>query len=228
MASRQSNHSKIKPLKKRAADLADIAFERLRQAILTGELKEGERVRESRLAVEWKVGLTPLREAVRRMAAIGYLILQPNRAPIVRKLSADDIRQIYELRKVLESFALRSSWNTFAENELVAVRKLVTRIEVTSAAKSRLQLQFALDTKLHQLWVSPCFNPWLAAALDRLLIYRPNLMNLVINHRKGVEIAYEGHKRILAAIEKRDLKTALRALSKHIEQSGKTFSTLSK
>lgn len=211
--------------KKRTADLAEVAFNRLMQAVLTGELKEGERVRESRLAAEWAIGITPLREAVRRMATIGYLVLEPNHAPVVRKISAQDIRQIYALREVLEGFALRSAWERIRHLDLRPLKKLAAKAE-TAGPKARLQLQLTLDKELHQLWIAPPDNPWLASSLDRLLIYRPNLMNVVAGHREFAEKAFEEHKGILEALEEKDLEKALQRLGQHIQKSGSILAAL--
>lgn len=217
---------KTKPTK-RPADLSDIAFQRLHQAILTGELREGERVRESRLAKEWNVGVTPLREAVRRMAAIGYLVLQPNHAPVVRKLNGEDIREIYALRELLECFALRRAWDAICKSDLQRLQKLVAKAKHPALQKNRrLHALLDLDTELHKLWISPEKSPWLASILERLLTYRPNLMKIWINHPKFVDEAFVEHQRILAALEKCDLDLAVEQLGLHIRKSGSVLAEL--
>ncbi len=92
------------PLRKlrRSGQTADQIFRRLIEAILSGEFPNGSVIREARLARDWKTGRTPLREAMRRAAESGFIVLRPNQAPIVRPLTADDIRDLYELREVLE------------------------------------------------------------------------------------------------------------------------------
>ncbi len=211
---------------KRTADLSEVAFQHLRQAILTGKLKEGDRVKESRLAAEWEIGVTPLREAVRRMAAIGYVILQPNHAPVVRKLSADDLREIYALRELLECFALRRVWDTIRKCDLKRLGELVAKANAATTKNRRLQAQFALDTELHQLWVAPEKNPWLASILERLLIYRPNLMKVLAAHPSFVDEAFHEHLQILEALEKRDLDLAVELLGYHIRKSGSVLAEL--
>ena len=95
-------------------------------------------MRESRLATEWNIGVPPLREAVRRMAATGYLILQPNRAPVVRKLSADDIREIYAIRDLIECFALRRSWKTIRKRDFERLDGLVAKAKAAMTKKRKL------------------------------------------------------------------------------------------
>lgn len=211
---------------KRAADLSEIALQRLRQAILVGELKEGERVKEARLAAEWGIGVTPLREAVRQMAALGYLILQPNHAPVVRKLSGDDIREIYAIREVLECFALRRSWEQIGRSDLKKLRDLAKSAKTGATKNRRLQAHLALDTGLHKLWVSSEASPWLASILERLLTYRPNLMKVLIGHPEFIDRALDEHLQILGALEKRDLDLAIECLRRHIHQSGAVLAEL--
>ena len=213
---------------KRTGDLAEQAFERLREAILTGELKEGERVREARLAAEWKMGVTPIKAAVRRLAGMGYLVLRPNHAPIVRKLEVSDIEEIYELREMLECHALRKKAADIAKSDLTALRQMVNKVEATTSPASRLRAQFALDTKLHELWISGPTHPWLAASLEGLLIYRPNLIHVLKAHPALVERAFEDHKRILKALEKGNIENAVLLLSEHIKKSGLALVALGK
>ena len=73
---------------KRKADTAKQVFQRLVEAILTGELESGIALREASLAREWNVSRTPLREAVRRAAEGGLLVLRPNQPPLIRSLDA--------------------------------------------------------------------------------------------------------------------------------------------
>ena len=218
---------KTKPTQtKRTADLSEIAFQRLRQAILTGELKEGDRVRESRLAADWDIGVTPLREAVRRMAAIGYLILRPNHAPVVRKLSGEDIQEIYALRGLLECFALRRCWETIRKADLKRLKEWVKKANTATTKKRRLQAQLALDSELHQLWISPEKAPWIASILEHLLAYRPNLIKVLTGHSTYVDDAFDEHRQILAALEKHDLDLAVERLGSHIQKSGAVLTEL--
>ncbi|CAN5825629.1 GntR family transcriptional regulator [soil metagenome] len=227
MAVGKSTSNKGKESPRRTAGLAEMAFQRLQQAILTGELREGERVRESRLAVEWAIGITPLREAVRRMAAMGYLVLKPNHAPMVRKIGVKDIQQIYEIREALESIALRATWEGIAPLDLEKIHTVIAKVDNAPSKATRLRAQFALDDELHHLWIAPKENPWLADDLERLMIYRPNLTQVMGDHSHFVEEAFAQHKQILRAIEQRQLTQALRLLARHIQRSGYILASVS-
>jgi DNA-binding GntR family transcriptional regulator len=210
----------------RTAKLADKAFQRLQEAVITGKLKEGEIVRESRLARQWNLSRTPLREAVRRASECGYLVLRPNQAPMVRRLTADDIRQIYSLREMLECFALKSAWENLPREETNQLHEIARQIEALSDSRKKLRLQFAFDRGLHRLWIDHCENPWLISILDRLLLYRPNLVNVLSRHVDLSTQAFEEHVEILDAIGSRDLRRSTAALTQHIRSPQRTLLVL--
>jgi len=88
---------------------ADWVDRRLRSAILSGELRPGERLAGAALAERFSVSPTPLREALQRLAARGLVEIRPQRGAIVAPVSTEEAREIYELRQMLEPMALRDS-----------------------------------------------------------------------------------------------------------------------
>ena len=213
------DNKKPKAKVKRSADLSEIAFQRLLQAVVSGELKEGERVRESRIAEEWGIGVTPMREAVRRMGALGYLVLKPNHAPVVRKLSAEDVAQIYGVREALECFALGSKWDSIKDSDLKVLRTVARKCEGTRG-KARGEMLNVFDEKLHGLWISDTNNPWLDASFERIVAYLPGLSRELGAHQKYLEVAFKEHQLILSALEERERSKAVKLLGDHIRNSG--------
>lgn len=88
---------------------ADWVDDRLREAILRGELAPGEKLTAAALAARWSVSPTPLREAFQRLAAEGLVELRPQRGARVASASPRDAEEVYELRLLLEPRALRDS-----------------------------------------------------------------------------------------------------------------------
>jgi len=209
---------------KRSAQLAEVAFQRLQRAILSQELKQGETVREQKLAREWQMGRTPMREAFRRAAESGFLILRPNKAPTVRLLSPDDIRKIYAIRELLECQALREAEKNIKPEDVQSLRDMATKAD--KAVRGRLAAQLAFDVSLHDLWFVNCENHWLTQTIERLLIYRPQLSNLLVKRRALADAGFEEHKAILAAIETGDYRKASRLLGLHIRGRGATVAEI--
>ncbi|MEZ5074213.1 MAG: GntR family transcriptional regulator [Solirubrobacterales bacterium] len=91
----------------RAVGVADWVYSQLREGILLGEFKPGERVRQSVVAERYNVSQTPVREALARLASDGLVQLQPRRGAVVNSLSPKEIDEIYELRELLDPYVAR-------------------------------------------------------------------------------------------------------------------------
>src|SRR5690242_19785121 len=91
------------------ATRSDWVEERLRAAILQGELEPGQRLHANDLADRWDVSATPLREAFQRLASDGLVEMLPQRGARVTDVSIEEAGQIYELRLLLEPLCLRRS-----------------------------------------------------------------------------------------------------------------------
>jgi DNA-binding GntR family transcriptional regulator len=107
-------HTPVLPLEivKDAAPLRQRVENALRQAIIDGQLRPGQRITERELTARMGVSRTLVREALRRLESEGLIAIIPNRGPIVKELTADEVRELYAIRAVLEGLAAR----LFAEN----------------------------------------------------------------------------------------------------------------
>jgi len=100
------------------------AYAQIRQAIVEGRYRPGQRLIEQRIAEEFALSRTPVREALRRLEAEGLVQSEPNRGAIVRDLTTDDLADLYDLRARLEAYAA----------ELAAVRIEPREVEELDAA----------------------------------------------------------------------------------------------
>ncbi len=203
---------------KRQGLTAGQTYQRLIEAILSGALPSGGVVREARLARDWKTSRTPLREAMRRAAESGFIVLRPNRAPVVRAMTASDIRDIYGLREVLELYALRLSWPHLTEEVIQPVVLLAEQAKPKAAPDwARRCLKF--DLALHGLWMRRCGNSWLIADLERNYRFLRILQRWIGRDFEHLERSYGQHIGILEAIQRRDEPMVRELLSAHIRKS---------
>jgi DNA-binding GntR family transcriptional regulator len=198
--------------------MATKAFERLIDAILRGDLPGGFPLREARLAREWDVGRTPLREAVRRAAEGGFLVLRPNHAPTVRKLTRSDISDMYDLRALLETHALRAAWSRIDESVLERLSERAVEAKPDRRRDwQRRCLRF--DRTLHRSWTERCGNRWLRRDIDRQHQFWRIFQSWVGRDDRALRKAYAEHLEIFAAMHARDLARAVRKLRRHIRAS---------
>jgi DNA-binding GntR family transcriptional regulator len=202
---------------KRLADTAANLFERLVEAILDGQFESGSPLREAALAREWNVSRTPMREAVRRAAEGGLLVLRPNQAPVVRPLSIEDVRALYDLREVLEVHALDLAWPVLVGQPAQKILALARRSAPGTARWQRRCLQF--DLALHRWWTTHCGNSWLKADLDRHYLFLRIFQRWVGRNPGALAKSYEEHVAIVEAISAGDQSRARRLLSQHIRHS---------
>ena len=98
--------------------LRDVVFNTLRQGILTGELKPGERLMEIHLANKLGVSRTPIREAIRKLELEGLVIMIPRKGAEVADITEKSLRDVLEVRKALEELAVQLACEKITQEEL--------------------------------------------------------------------------------------------------------------
>ena len=143
---------------------SDWVEERLRVAILRGELEPGQRLHANDLAERWAVSATPLREAFQRLASDGLVEMLPQRGARVAALSVDDAAQVYELRLLLEPRCLRQSLERSDDDHRRAIK------EAFEAFRSATTLEESLDahTQFHETLLARCPSGWLLRFTSQL------------------------------------------------------------
>ncbi|RUU53480.1 GntR family transcriptional regulator, partial [Mesorhizobium sp. M2C.T.Ca.TU.002.02.1.1] len=119
----------------------------LRDAILSGRLRPGSRVRQEELAEEYGISRIPVREALRQLESEGLVILVPNSGAWISKLDRAECIEIYKIRERLEPLALSESSANLSPETLARLEDLVSRIEAAGSIDEFLQL----DREFHLL-----------------------------------------------------------------------------
>jgi DNA-binding GntR family transcriptional regulator len=200
------------------------------QSLLTevfeGRLRAGQHLVTQDLAVRFGVSHTPIREALIALEGMGIIHLLPNRGAVVRRVTAREVREICEVRRVLECEATRSACG---RAEAAALDSLAAdfRSLIASAAHSAVQADVVekarrLDSRLHDLIAASCGNQFLAHELGRLKILFRVFRDVAYQHDttrmasgRFVAEARE-HLAILEALRAGDRKAAVAAMSRHI------------
>ncbi len=118
-----------------AAPASATAVELIRSAIIEGRLAPSTRLKEEHLAREFGISRTPVREALRTLQSEGLVDAEPNRGSAVREYSTDDIREMYELRAVLEGHAARRAATHMTAAQLGGLRASCARFAELAAGE---------------------------------------------------------------------------------------------
>jgi DNA-binding GntR family transcriptional regulator len=194
--------------------LVELAVDRLRRDILSGRTDPGERLVEEQLTKRLGISRAPLREAMRLLAQQGLVEHIPRRGVRVATLSDDDVRELYEVRDVLERHAVAA---IPAAADLTALRAALEVMRRATDAGDRLELANA-HRRFHVEVVRLGGNHQLAALYESILV-RIQLY-MAVNMRREAEVARaeDGvlrHERLFAAVESGDAPAVRAALSGH-------------
>jgi DNA-binding GntR family transcriptional regulator len=196
----------------------------LREQIITLKRGPGEKIDILSTARELEVSATPVREALGRLAERGLVLSRPNLGFNVVKLGPEDVRAVFALRLVLETFALERGISRFPDPLLDELSGTMETLLETEQTYDALRSAFdTADEALHGgLIIGHCGNPFAAMLFDML----SDLIAIVkyraaasFNTVSRLETSTSQHREILAAMKDRDLAKANRLLRAHIEAS---------
>lgn len=195
-------------------------LETLRRAILDGQLTGGTRLVQSEIAEALDVSTTPVREALRDLAAEGLIRLDAHRGGVVQELSLSELREIYELRVLLEPEALRRAWPHVTDDIVDEIAELHERMNSAQSPSDWIELNNAFHGKILELAPSPRLLLILDSLVAPWVMYVSASMATDPENQKR---AAEGHDHIVAALRERDLDQAIAASIEHL---GITWRTL--
>lgn len=141
--------------------------DRLREAILTGRLREGERLVERNLATEFQTSVTAVREALVQLETEGFVSKKPNSATHVTKLTLEAAQKIFTVRRLLETFAIEEAARAITPEQVELLEKMYVEL-LESAQAQDAQVFILKDLALHeQIW-RLAGNEFLEVALRRI------------------------------------------------------------
>jgi DNA-binding GntR family transcriptional regulator len=199
----------VKPLRDRIAEM-------VRESIIDGKIRPGERLVEPDLAGRLGVSRTPLREALLQLDSEGFVVVTPRRGAVVSELSMDDARETYLVKGALESLAARLACEKITEGELENLRDIHDRMTRFASARTRDNRRILqLNSEFHSTICS-------ASRVEKLIQYvrilrsqalRYNYIYLsVLSH---LSASLREHARILEALSRRDGEVAERVVRAH-------------
>ena len=195
-------------------NLSETTYDRLRDDIVHGVLRPNERLIEEELAEKLTVSRTPIRESFKRLAAEG-LIVNRRRGWVVYEHSLDEIKQIYETRTALESYAARLAAERATPEHLRAISAIFQSPShfLGAAARETLVLE---NEKFHDAINAAAGNHKLIALLRQTHLYYFNNRVAALYTSQDIAEARERHAHILSALNIRDADKAERAVREDI------------
>jgi DNA-binding GntR family transcriptional regulator len=186
----------------------------LRRSILNGDLSGGARLVQAELAATLDVSTTPIREALRDLASEGLVRFDPHRGAVVTELDDEDLRDIYDIRRILEPEAMRQSAPHVTEALLVQLRKLHQRMIDDPHSASFVDLNRIFHLAIYEAGTSSRMLSIIRSLEDAAVMYIGAALKNVDGLR---EAAIHDHSQILAALEAGDTEAAVVAIRDHLK-----------
>lgn len=194
----------------------------LEDAILKGKIKSGTRLIERELAEKFKVSRLPIREAIRELRAAGLVKVIPRKGAVVSQISLEEIKEIYAVKCLIESFAAGEAAKRITEKEIKELQMLIDKMG-SQIKKNNSHKYVEIAEKFHYGVNRACGN-------SKLYEIYKKLNNQILWHKinylsspERVERSFEGHKKILEALVNKDAKQTRFSMKKHIRDSEKAL-----
>lgn len=205
--------------------LRELVFDSLREAIIRGSLRPGERLMEIQLAEQMGVSRTPVREAIRKLELEGLVVMVPRKGAYVAGLSIKDIADVFEIRKALEGLAAELAADRISDEEIEHLERILHRLSDAGDGK-RFDEFIAIDTEFHAVLFQAGRNDRLTQIINNLReqIHRFRITSLSMPGRMSA--AVDEHRKIVDAISQHDVDEAKRLAMDHIENAENTIMEL--
>ena len=196
--------------------LRDVVFNTLRQAILTGELKPGERLMEIHLANKLGVSRTPIREAIRKLELEGLVTMIPRRGAEVAQITGKSLKDVLEVRRSLDALCAELACERISDAEIAALEAACKEFEEATYTRDARVIA-AADVALHDIIIQATNNNRLVQLVNNLAeqMYRYRFEYIKDYSMHGRLV--EEHRVIFEAIRKKDKVTAAAAAVTHID-----------
>ncbi|NUR89969.1 MAG: GntR family transcriptional regulator [Nonomuraea sp.] len=186
-----------------------MAYDIIRECIITGVLAPGEHLRQEELAERLGVSRIPVRTALMQLESEGLVSFHPHRGAVVRTLTVEQVREIYELRLLLETHALRKSVARMTSARAARLRDLGTALDSPHDTSHLIDERVAFYRELYDI----AENPVAVGMIE-------DLRNSVGHYLLGLRIGHEqgGHRELAKLAARGDADAAAEHLREHLDR----------
>lgn len=205
--------------------LRDVVFNTLREAILKGDLKPGERLMELQLASKLGVSRTPIREAIRMLEQEGLAVTTPRKGAEVAKMTLKDMEDVLEIRDALDELAVRIACQKISDEQLKQLEDMKELFEKSTQTGNVKKIAES-DVTFHDVIYEATGNPKLVTLLNNLReqVYRYRVE--YIKDPKNYPTLIAEHEAILESLKNRDVKNAVEAMHVHVANQAEAVKTV--
>lgn len=194
--------------------ISDHVYAALKKDILEGALQPGSRLIVLEIAGRYRISQAPVREALERLKREGLIVGQPNKGSVVSNITAKEIRDIFELREIIEGFAVKQTMPHLTEHDFQLLGDILKRMDAAVQEKDDLKI-LERDMEFHGFFYERCGN---GAILDLWNRMKTKVMRFmaISNRYYSTERLVEWHERLIDVLRRGDPEEAEQAFIEHM------------
>jgi len=191
----------------------------LKARIIKGDLAQGGKLFEAKIAEQLGVSRTPIREALKGLAAEGLVKMTPNQGVVVINVSIEDLQEVLQVRRVLEGRAASMAAEKIHPEEIAKLEEIIKKMSmIISKPKPDVVPYSELNAEFHNLILNACGNKRLMKICNNLSSsdHRFRIRSLR-NNPERLKYSLKEHQEIVDALKRKDSEQAEKLSKKHIE-----------
>jgi len=189
----------------------------LKARIIKGDLKPGEKLLENKIAEQLGVSRTPVREALKQLAAEGFLKMNPNLGVVVVEFSLEDLCETLQIRRVLEGLAAYIAAEKINNEEIKKLEEIIKKMSI-SISKPNIVAYSNLNAEFHNLIVNVCGNKRLTKICNNLHSSDHRFRIRVLrNDIERLKYSLKEHQEIVEVLKRKDSEQADKMSQKHVK-----------
>ena len=205
----------------KSRSVAEVVYRTLKNAIVNGDLKPGQRLVEQKLSDKMQVSRVPVREAIKRLEQYGFVARLPIRGIIVKKVSEQDVKEAFGVRAALESYAAYQACE-HVDDEMIAALEKSIEASFRALKKGDLEKVRELNTQFHDMIYRASKSEMLYKLIQTFMDYIARYRKPLLSSESNALVSLEGHKAMVDAMRRGDKENVERIVKSHILQ-GRNF-----
>ena len=201
--------------------LTTVIFERIRDDILYGKYEKGQKIIEAKMADEFNVSRTPVREAIKQLELDDLVENIPNRGVVVKGISKQDIVDIFTIRLAIEGIAVEWSIERMDQQDMQKINEIYELMEFYTFKKD-VQKFAELNTKFHEAIYKATKSRYLENVLKNYQVFMKVVRYKSLEKPGRLQGALDEHKLIVDALMKKDVEYAKMVVIDHVRHSKET------
>lgn len=201
---------------KKSKSIREQIYEKLKEMILDGTLKPGERIVEVEFAERFKISRTPLREAIRMLELEELLESIPNGGVFVKKIALSDIEEVYQIRIALEGIILKEIIQNSDNKGIKKLETLIANTEEAMKEENNSEKIFVLFSEFNNLLYNISKYPKVVNLIKNINMYLKIFRKYSVENSERKLLAHHEHVKLVDALKEKDIEKALAINEKHL------------